>query len=139
MSFLFTEATLIIFQFEIINHGLPIGSLPVHLLRFGLLPLAANTSADVSLEEHSLFFSQFNIHKSSGHLTVAKRYSPINQGKHKCLISLIRERTQQYQRFVFIHDHYIQICQIREKFRVDVDVITNEGSSLQLKMVKSPL
>jgi len=35
-------------------------------------------------------------------------------------------------------DHYIQICQIREKLRVDIDVITNGGSFLQLQTVKSP-
>ena len=33
----------------------------------------------------------------------------------------------------FILDHYIQICQICEKFRVVVDVITNGDSTLQLK------
>ena len=86
-----------------------------------------------------IFSPQFKVHKSSSHFTIAKRCSPIDQGKYKDLIFVIGERTQQYQRFVFILDYYIKICQIREKFCADVNMIINGGSSLQLKTVKSPL
>ena len=76
---------------------------------------------------------------SSDHFITAKGCSPIDQGKRKGLISFIGERTQQYQHFIFILDHYIQICQIREKLRVDIDVITNGDFTLQLKTIKLPL
>ena len=133
MSFLFTESILILLQFAITNHGLLIGSLLIFF--FSVWTTFFRCQYLCWYATGGLLPSQFEIHKSNGPLTVTKGCSPIDRCKHKGLISLIRKRTQQYQRFISIIDRYIQICQICKKLRIDIDVITNGNSSLQLKMI----
>ena len=127
-----------LFLFAIINHGLSIG----FLLIFSSSVWTTFSRGQYlcwCVTDRTLLIlpPQFKIHKSSGHFLVDKRCSLIDQYKHKDLISLIRKRTQQYQYLIFNIDYCIQVYQIHEKFHVNVDVFTNGGSSLQLKMIKS--